>query len=66
MLETSETSEYFLRLFFFRVFDFEYWTKIAKSESKKSEKNSEVSDVSDDSGFSIWSPVRYTEGFRRV
>ena len=30
--ETSETSE-----FSFRVFDFEYWAKIEKSEEKKSE-----------------------------
>ena len=27
------------RKFFFRVFDFEYWTKIEKSERKKSERN---------------------------
>ena len=42
MLETSETSEYFLHVLFFRGFGFEYWTEIAKSKEKKSEKNSEV------------------------
>ena len=35
--ETSETSE--TTEFFDRVFDFEYWVKITKSEEKKSEKN---------------------------
>ena len=29
----------FFRVFFFRVFDFEYWIKIEKSEEKKSEIN---------------------------
>ena len=52
--ETSDTSEFFFRVFFSRIFDFWFWVKIKKSEEKKPGKKFEVSKVSEVSEFSTW------------